>query len=547
MTSKSQKHKHDHNCVLNMANLTHEGRTFVDKKGRSVILHGMNLMNKRSPWYIESYYNLDGSLTQLAKDTAKLWAENGLNVARLGFAWKAIETSPGVYNDVYILKLREMVRLFAQYNITTFIDFHQDMWNDLFCSIGDQWPDWAANTIDPATNLPVEGCTDCSSDCPYGSPGSECYFYTGYYCNKAMQQVFDNFWHDVPSAVVGDTVGVQTRFANMIKHVAVLLKDEPYIIYNPTNEPWGTKAYWNCVTAAHPEGGDPVIEYPTDSSALCQAQIDFGQIIFKNMIDKVTDSIRSADKKHMIIFGSIFLESGSWVPNLPKPKDHNTGFANSGYGLYDGYFPYQQATNTYIDTCEALNVPHIVTEFGAGFNPPEFVIPYLNERKVSWIYWSYWNVDDAPEVETILINNELPPTDDNLRLDQFNVVVEPYPSVVAGTINYYSYKEADGENKNGIFRFSYNKRAASGCCNISRKCLTHIHVPKRSYPNGYNISVSGATIVSTPGSDHVLLKRNKCDSEVTVEIRPLNVQSHAVVLKPKQVMSRRQWSPRKHD
>ncbi len=130
----------------------HVSNTFVDLTGRTVILHGANIMNKNPPFYFQSFYQSDGNGSTIGEDWAKFYAANGFNVARVGISWAGVEPSPGVYNDAYILNIRDMVRMFAKYGVYCILDFHQDAWTGAPISGltpntfgGDGFPAWTAN------------------------------------------------------------------------------------------------------------------------------------------------------------------------------------------------------------------------------------------------------------------------------------------------------------------------------------------------------------------------------------------------------------------
>lgn len=64
-----------------------------------------------------------------------------MNVIRLHVAWEGVEPTKGNYNLSYVLKLRDIVRMCNQYNISVLLDSHQDLFSKKFC--GEGFPDWA--------------------------------------------------------------------------------------------------------------------------------------------------------------------------------------------------------------------------------------------------------------------------------------------------------------------------------------------------------------------------------------------------------------------
>lgn len=64
-----------------------------------------------------------------------------MNVIRLHVAWEGIQPTRDFINETYILKLRDIVRMCAKYNISVLLDAHQDLFSKKFC--GEGFPDWA--------------------------------------------------------------------------------------------------------------------------------------------------------------------------------------------------------------------------------------------------------------------------------------------------------------------------------------------------------------------------------------------------------------------
>ena len=55
--------------------------------------------------------------------------------------WKAVEPSPGVYDDAYLARIAATVVTLARYAVQSLLDLHQDMYNERFQ--GEGAPDWA--------------------------------------------------------------------------------------------------------------------------------------------------------------------------------------------------------------------------------------------------------------------------------------------------------------------------------------------------------------------------------------------------------------------
>jgi hypothetical protein len=69
----------------------HAGQFIVDASGRVVLFHGVNLVNKFPPY--------TPSAAGFQEVDAKLMADAGWNVVRLGVLYSGVEPSPGNYDE----------------------------------------------------------------------------------------------------------------------------------------------------------------------------------------------------------------------------------------------------------------------------------------------------------------------------------------------------------------------------------------------------------------------------------------------------------------
>ena len=86
--------------------LENTGRWFTDARGRVVILHGINMVNKRPPY--------QPSAVGFGRDDARFLARNGFNTVRLGLIYGAVEPQPGSYDRAYIRDSRRTERRLAK-------------------------------------------------------------------------------------------------------------------------------------------------------------------------------------------------------------------------------------------------------------------------------------------------------------------------------------------------------------------------------------------------------------------------------------------------
>jgi len=50
--------------------------------------------------------------------------EIGTNLIRLGVMWESVETAPGVYDDVYLGKINDLINKLGDAGIYTIVDDH---------------------------------------------------------------------------------------------------------------------------------------------------------------------------------------------------------------------------------------------------------------------------------------------------------------------------------------------------------------------------------------------------------------------------------------
>jgi endoglycosylceramidase len=116
--------------------LGHAGRWMIDADGRAVILHGLNQVYRVPPY--------EPSADGFGDDDAAFLAANGFNAMRLGVIWAAVEPQPLSYDDTYLTSIAQTVQTLAAHGIDSLLDFHQDLYNEVFQ--GEGAPAWAVQT-----------------------------------------------------------------------------------------------------------------------------------------------------------------------------------------------------------------------------------------------------------------------------------------------------------------------------------------------------------------------------------------------------------------
>jgi endoglycosylceramidase len=462
----------------------HAGRWMTDAQGRVAILHGLNMVYKRAPYAPDA--------TGFGDDDAAFLASEGYNTVRVGIIYKAVEPSPGSYDDAYLDRIRATVDTLGRHGIVSLLDFHQDLYNERFQ--GEGWPDWAI--IDDG--LPAE-------------PKSG--FPNNYLVMPALQHAFDHFWaDDVPA---GDTVGLQDRYAAAWRHVAERFRDDPNVMgYDLLNEPWPGTAWQECANPA----GCPVFDAKLTAFS-----------------KRTIAAIREADPRTLA-----FYEPNVLFNNGPETHHADTGDAQAGFSFHDyclnaesgganancqtqDDLVFINADNHARETGDTL----MLTEFGA--TPLADVLGPMTERAdrfmVSWQEWHYCGCDDPTTSgpgnhQAIVIDPAKPPAGDNLDTGKLKLLSRPYPQLVAGTPTAYGF-----DAKSTTFTLGYSTKRADGTGAFGPEAETEVAVPVRQYPSGYAAEVRGGRIASQPGDAVLRVAACPGATSVSVAVRPTGTTS----------------------
>jgi endoglycosylceramidase len=447
--------------------LARTGAWVTDPQGRVVVMHGFNVVKKLAPFYPSRFTVRD----------ARLLADEGFTVARIGFIWQGLEPSPGRYDDSYVARIARLDSLLGRYGIRTLIDFHQDGWSNGFGFDGA--PAWADN------------------------PGG-------------VLDSFAAFWRNAAAA---DGVGIQTRFLAAWKHVAHALRKHTNILgFDPFNEPYPGSAYTSQCGSFNAFSPCPAFERGGLAS----------------FYRRVTAAIR-AGGAHQIIWPEGVAQNGQAAPGLPRFRDGQTAFNFHYYcsqtQLVAGAVPIGQPSpptqqcapqerrgiGTFLAYARRIGVPAMLSEFSCNDVDPDNaqVVDLVDRSFVSWTAWAYYGSAPDPANcpnQGLLIDEGKPGSEANAKQDKLDAFVVPYPQAIAGTPLAYRYHRATA-----MMTLSYRPRAVPGA-KLAAGALTQIFIPSRQYPGGYKVSVRGARAVSGPSSPWLELAANRGASKVTVTV-----------------------------
>jgi endoglycosylceramidase len=463
--------------------LGHAGRWITDASGRVFITHGMNMVYKLPPYH--------PAAVGFGDDDAAFLASEGYNTVRVGIIYKGVEPAPGVYDEAYLDQIAHTVKTLAAHGVFSMLDFHQDLYNELFQ--GEGWPDWAVRD-DGLPNQPQTGF-----------PGN-------YIVMPALQRAFDHFWNNDPAQTTTftDTIGLQDRYAAAWRHVAARFRGNPNVLgYELLNEPWPGTTWQTCANNL----GCPVFD-----------------AIMTQFIKRTLAAIRMADPSTLIWYEPNVLFNDGADTNVGSTGDRSTGFAFHDYCLSAGF---NGTDNPDCDTFDnlvfanaekhsaATGAALLMTEFGATDDRAILnkMTGRADQSMVSWQEWQYCGCSDPTTSgpgakQAIVLDPAKPPTGDNLKPAKLELLSRAYPQVVAGTPQSFSF---DPDTK--VFALRYATARAGGGA-LPAGSETEIVLPQRQYPSGYAAAVQGASIRSLPGS--TLLRVGACPGvgEVAVRVQP---------------------------
>ncbi|RDI33718.1 endoglycoceramidase [Rhodococcus sp. AG1013] len=427
-----------------------EGTQLVDGYGRTVLLHGVNNVDKDAP-YLPPGENLT------SRDVDML-VEHGFNTVRLGTSFDALMPARGQIDEAYLDRITGVVDALTARGIHVLLDNHQDGLSKPWG--GNGFPAWAIESRPEAWEP---------------NPG-----FPLYYVMPSMNAGWDEVWNNTHGALdyLGTALGA----------LAARVEGKPGVMgIELMNEPWPGSPFLTCFPNGCP---------------------DFDRK-YQGAMQKLTDAVRAENPtipvywEPNVTWNQMMPSNLANPPRTPALSDPDIVFAPHDYcipsqlAIYLGLpealrslcVPQQDLTWSHIDAITArADIPTVVTEFGDGdATVLRNTLARADERFIGWQYWHFGS------------NNVTDP----FLGDVGRQLVRTYPQATAGDPGRMIF-DAD----NGDFAYRYTPRVATRPTEIY---VSDLHYPdgyEVQVDGGHVTSAAGARIVTVAadGSGPVTVK-----------------------------------------
>lgn len=450
--------------------LTTSGDWLTNSSGQVVLLHGLNEVYKVAPG--------EPSASGFSNNDAAFLAQNGFNAVRLGVIWSYLEPEPGVFDTAYLNSIEQTVQTLGNHGIYSIIDFHQDAYATPFG--GEGAPSWAVQTggaANPSLSFPLNE-----------------------FFNPAANQAWESFW---TNSAAPNGIGLENNYAQMLEYVAHAFNGNPNV------------------------AGFELMNEPSPGSQMLQTLLGspfFDSQQLTPFYDQGADAIRAVDPSTPIFFEPNVLSNAGLPTDLGTVHASNTVLSFHDYCEFDlGPLGCVPSVNAIVGNAEAYaqahGIPAFMTEFGATSNQAQILAPMqgADQHLIGWTEWAYSGQGDIttsanpPSSESLVYNPADPPTGANVNTANLHTLAEPYPQLISGTPQSYSFA-------NGTLQFSYSTSEADGLGSFPAGSQTTIAVPSVEFPSGYQVSVTGGEVVSAPNAAELVIASNPGASAVSVTV-----------------------------
>jgi endoglycosylceramidase len=367
--------------------LTTSGTDFHDALGRVVFLRGIDGggRSKFAP-YVPFDYPAGGFADALGQymDRAASW---GIDVMRVPFTWAALEPTQGTYDMGWTSLYGQILQAAWARGIYTVLDFHQDVYSEVFC--GDGFPAWTV------ANPPA-----ASHDCPNWD--------LEYFNDPPMEQAFDAFW--------AQGSPIQPEYLAAWDQMVGLYKDTPGVLgFEPLNEPgWGTAD----------EG-------------------TFAATTLTDFYTMMVGHLRAAAPSSLVFIDLPGLDGATISTKLQRPQGDGIVFTPHYYAPTTNPQQILSGMQTWASVGQSWNVPTYVDEFGTSHDdstsPATMTATFaaLDAYGLSGSEWEYSVSVDSWNEETDSIVAA-----DGGEYPVAQAVIRPYARAVAGSAITQSFDPA---------------------------------------------------------------------------------------------------------
>lgn len=409
--------------------LSVSGNRFTDNQGRTVILNGINHVNKSQG---------DGYVNKNDEMIFPKFKEWGFNCIRYGISWDGLEPEPGKINEAYLKEIDKRVKWAEENDLWLILDMHQDLYG---LKYGNGAPLWA--TIDEG--LPHE-IGDVWSD--------------SYLISPAVHKAFDNFWKNTPAS---DGVGLQDHYIFLWKTLAKRYAASPSVAgFDVMNEPFmgsdGMKVFPKLLegyasviaqrTGQIPSEADMVDMWGNEEKrvaalASLNNKEEYGAILnhafepvrvfeqgpLSDFYQRVRDAIREVNKQQIIFLEHTYFCNLGVTSSFTIPTDKNgnkdllCAYAPHGYDLVTdtkgvatpAYERVELIFDRIFEAGKQKGVPVIVDEWGAFYmgnnqykKPACHVIAQFENALAGQTYWCYWDKIDTQDYFKTALSRPFP-------------------------------------------------------------------------------------------------------------------------------------------
>ena len=227
---------------------------------------------------------------------------------------------------------------------------------------------------------------------------------------------------------------------------------------------------------------------------------------------RVDRAIRAVDTTHTVYIEPNVLFTQSDRTYIKPIGDPKAGFAFHDYcsteevTANNALCPPQDSVTvaTANRYAQHRSIPPLLTEFGATNDLPNIaeMVGLADKYRLGWLEWAYTGNDKtsaSPDGQALVLDPSQPPTGANVLTDKLKTLAEPYPQAVAGTPSSWSFTK-------GAFQLRYSTARADGAGRFATGSETDVAVPAIQFPNGYQVHVTGARVVSAPNATTLRLR-----------------------------------------